>query len=307
MGFQTEGRQPSADGGIDIVAVSSQPLVSGRYIIQCKRYSHPVSSPIIRDLYGVVNATNSNKGILITTSTFTSDAIDFSKDKQIELIDGTRLIDLLQKYSLLVSVEERANPRLLASGMLRNELSLQREKFEKSFIDIEHNSNLFGSKSFGGNYERRTYVKYTHFFPESLNKFNQATNATFQIATGAKNFIHSSDPQPERAREISKQFEELCQFWLSLYRSMKESTAPTPFTQSHTMLRELIRSDARDFGNFLKQLEETLEKATGLVNYDIRTQGTTEIVSLYEDALKRVNKGKPWIRRPNNIWFKKPW
>jgi len=43
MGFATEGRKPSADGGIDIVAVSSQPLVKGRYIVQCKRYGNSVS------------------------------------------------------------------------------------------------------------------------------------------------------------------------------------------------------------------------------------------------------------------------
>ena len=78
MGFATEGRKPSADGGIDIVGVLSQPLVGGRYIIQCKRYVHSVSSPIIRDLYGVVVDQRANKGILITTSTFTVDAIEFA-------------------------------------------------------------------------------------------------------------------------------------------------------------------------------------------------------------------------------------
>jgi len=88
MGFATEGRKRAADGGIDMVGVSNQPLLSGRYIIQCKRYSSSVSSPIVRDLYGVVMSERANKGILITTSAFTSDAIEFAQGKPIELIDG---------------------------------------------------------------------------------------------------------------------------------------------------------------------------------------------------------------------------
>ena len=48
-------------------------------------------------------AERANKGILITTSAFTSDAIEFAHEKQIELIDGVRLIDLLEHSETRIS------------------------------------------------------------------------------------------------------------------------------------------------------------------------------------------------------------
>lgn len=62
-----------------------------------------VGEPPIRDLYGVVMSENANKGILITTSNFTSSAISFANDKPIELIDGQILQQLLAKYNIAIS------------------------------------------------------------------------------------------------------------------------------------------------------------------------------------------------------------
>lgn len=100
MGFQTEITKASGDGGIDIVAFNKQPLLSGKYIIQCKRYTGSVGEPIIRDLYGVVNSERANKGILITSGSFTKQAEAFAAGKQLELIDGKKLDALLLQYKL---------------------------------------------------------------------------------------------------------------------------------------------------------------------------------------------------------------
>lgn len=102
MDFETELTKDSGDGGIDIIAYNYQPLLSGKYIIQCKRYSGSVGEPIIRDLYGVVTSERANKGILITTGYFTKSAIGFAKDKQIELIDRDRLNELLINHGINV-------------------------------------------------------------------------------------------------------------------------------------------------------------------------------------------------------------
>jgi len=72
MGFDIEQTKKTADGGIDIFAHSREPVKGGKYIIQCKRSNSPISESVIRDLYGVVNAENANKGLLVTNSTFTS-------------------------------------------------------------------------------------------------------------------------------------------------------------------------------------------------------------------------------------------
>lgn len=88
------------DGGIDLIAYNSQPLLSGKYIIQCKRYAGSVGKPIIRDLYGVVTAERVNKGILMTTGHFSKSAIMFANDKPLELIDGNALKNLFSQYGL---------------------------------------------------------------------------------------------------------------------------------------------------------------------------------------------------------------
>ena len=110
MGFITEERKLAADGGIDILATSYVPMFEGKYVIQCKRWTSPIGEPVLRDLYGVVHSKNANKGILITNSTFTEAAIEFARNKELELIDGDKLQDLLQKHEILIS--ERSLVRL---------------------------------------------------------------------------------------------------------------------------------------------------------------------------------------------------
>ncbi|MBQ5317933.1 MAG: restriction endonuclease [Oscillospiraceae bacterium] len=100
MGFETETTKASGDGGIDLIAYNYQPILSGKYIIQCKRYVGSVGEPVIRDLYGVITSERANKGILMTTGHFTKSAIEFAMGKPIELIDGSKLNELLSLYEL---------------------------------------------------------------------------------------------------------------------------------------------------------------------------------------------------------------
>lgn len=102
MGFLVTTTKKSGDGGIDLMAEISQPLLSGKYIVQCKRYSGSVGEPIIRDLFGVVMSERANKGILMTTGYFTKSAIEFASGKPIELIDGEKLISLFLQYGLAI-------------------------------------------------------------------------------------------------------------------------------------------------------------------------------------------------------------
>lgn len=103
IGFRVETTKTSGDGGIDLIAYNSQTFISGKYIVQCKRYSGSVEEPVIRDLYGVVMSENANKGILITTGTFTSSAINFANGKPIELIDRDKLIQICNDYELPIN------------------------------------------------------------------------------------------------------------------------------------------------------------------------------------------------------------
>lgn len=134
MGFSVEKTKASGDGGIDLIAYNKQPILSGKYIIQCKRYSGSVGEPIIRDLYGVITSERANKGILITTGYFTKSAIAFAEDKQIELIDGNGLNNLLEKYGVNIS------PKLATSDITEIE-----QKFDEHSLSFRKSYNKFDS------------------------------------------------------------------------------------------------------------------------------------------------------------------
>ena len=130
MGFDAETTKASGDGGIDIVATSNQPLIAGKYVIQCKRYSGNVGEPIVRDLYGVVSSERANKGVLMTTGTFTASARSFAQGKQLELIDGPAMEKLLIQYG----VERQASnlDSIPSDSAMRSFLGYYYEDYEKA-------------------------------------------------------------------------------------------------------------------------------------------------------------------------------
>lgn len=93
----------SGDGGIDgYGTLQINPLVSFKVLFQCKRYAKSVSPSHIRDFRGAM-AGRADKGIVITTGTFTSEARrEASRDgvPPIELIDGEKLVDMLEHLEL---------------------------------------------------------------------------------------------------------------------------------------------------------------------------------------------------------------
>ncbi len=93
----------SGDGGIDgYGTLQITPLVSFKVLFQCKRYSKSVRPSQVRDFRGAM-AGRADKGIIITTGTFTVEARrEASRDgvHPIELIDRDKLVEMLQRYEL---------------------------------------------------------------------------------------------------------------------------------------------------------------------------------------------------------------
>jgi len=78
------------------------PLVSFKVLFQCKRFSTSVSPFHVRDFRGAM-AGRADKGIILTTGAFTAEARrEASRDgvPPIELIDGDKVIDMLEKLEL---------------------------------------------------------------------------------------------------------------------------------------------------------------------------------------------------------------
>ena len=99
MNLETKQTRTSRDGGVDVVAFDTRPVLGGKVVIQAKRYRHTVGVSAVRDLYGTMMNEGANKGILVATSGYGPDAFDFAKDKPIELIDGGGLLYLLEQHA----------------------------------------------------------------------------------------------------------------------------------------------------------------------------------------------------------------
>lgn len=97
-GGEVKVTQASRDGGVDAVAFDPDPIRGGKIVIQAKRYTNTVSVAAVRDLYGAVINEGANKGILVTTSDYGSDAYEFTKGKPLTLLNGANLLALLEKH-----------------------------------------------------------------------------------------------------------------------------------------------------------------------------------------------------------------
>jgi restriction system protein len=92
----------SGDGGIDGHGMLKvNPLVTFRVLFQCKRYAETgsVGSGQVRDFRGAMLG-RAEKGIILTTSTFTKEAEKEAKRDgvpAIELVDGDQLIEMMRE------------------------------------------------------------------------------------------------------------------------------------------------------------------------------------------------------------------
>jgi restriction system protein len=93
----------SGDGGIDGVGVfQMNPFVSFNVLFQCKRYQGAVTPSQIRDFRGAMMG-RADKGIIMTTGTFTLDAKKEARRDgvpPIELVDGEALIQMFERLEL---------------------------------------------------------------------------------------------------------------------------------------------------------------------------------------------------------------
>lgn len=93
----------TGDKGIDGIGVLKvNAFVSFKVLFQCKRYAKTVGVEAIRDFRGAMQS-RADKGIFLTTGTFTADAIaesDRDGAHPIELVDAERLLSLFESLEL---------------------------------------------------------------------------------------------------------------------------------------------------------------------------------------------------------------
>jgi restriction system protein len=100
---QVEVTGRTGDGGIDGKGIARiHGFMSFHVVFQCKRYQGIVSASQIRDFRGAMVG-RADKGLFITTGTFSRDAIkEATRDgaPPIDLVDGDQLAEKLKEFSL---------------------------------------------------------------------------------------------------------------------------------------------------------------------------------------------------------------
>ncbi|WP_027849622.1 restriction endonuclease [Marinospirillum minutulum] len=97
----------TADEGIDGVIKEDRLGLDAIYL-QAKRWEAPVGRPEIQKFVGALHGQRAKKGIFITTSRFSKEAIEYVKniDPKVVLLDGTDLVQLMMDYNVGVSSAE---------------------------------------------------------------------------------------------------------------------------------------------------------------------------------------------------------
>ena len=101
--------QKTRDGGIDGI-INEDRLGLDKIYIQAKKWNENqiIGRPEIQKFSGALDTPGANKGVFITTSSFTKDAIDYVKrlnNKKIILIDGKQLANLMIDFNVGVYVQ----------------------------------------------------------------------------------------------------------------------------------------------------------------------------------------------------------
>jgi restriction system protein len=102
----------SGDGGIDGV-ISLDRLGLEKVYVQAKRWQDSVGRPSLQAFYGALAGQKAKKGVFITTSSYTPQAIEFARSVEgIVLVDGERLTALMIDHEVGVTARTVKVPKI---------------------------------------------------------------------------------------------------------------------------------------------------------------------------------------------------
>lgn len=96
LGYQAQTTPPTRDGGFDIHLQDENGITS---IVECKCYdqNHHIGRPVVQKLRGANSIAHANGMMVVTTSSFSQDAINYAQQVGVQLIDGNQLVKLCQR------------------------------------------------------------------------------------------------------------------------------------------------------------------------------------------------------------------
>jgi hypothetical protein len=102
FGMDVQLTKKTRDGGIDIIAFEDTKYTRNHYIVECKHYrqDHKVGLAIVQRLYGIKIAQKATKAFLVTSSSFSRDALKFARQHtwEIDLKQHSDVLSWLRQF-----------------------------------------------------------------------------------------------------------------------------------------------------------------------------------------------------------------
>lgn len=100
-GYKVKLTQQTRDGGKDLIIAENRLLGNFLFYVECKKYrqDRSIGVKLVRELYGVISADRATAGMLVTSSYFSKDAIEY-KEKikhQMSFMDYQELVKNVQQ------------------------------------------------------------------------------------------------------------------------------------------------------------------------------------------------------------------
>jgi restriction system protein len=113
LGLDIERSTTTGGRHLEVMAVHSAPIIGGQYVIhgELLQTGEVVEAVQVLALIDAVKGEGASKGVLITNGFFSDEAATAAVGGPIELINGVRLRELLQRFTLLPADSLEVHPR----------------------------------------------------------------------------------------------------------------------------------------------------------------------------------------------------
>jgi len=263
MGLTITEKSTGRDGGVDLVARSSDLITGGTFIIQCKRQLASVGEPVVRDLLGVVFARKANKGILITTSEFTPSAREFAAENPIELVSESALMDMLANSQARTGGVITADAQLVSDVIRFAEsvggfASRLADRIQKQDDDLQHGLRVIKKRNL------KDVVKCGNYLVETSDRLASVIDVLRSQACHFFADLDHSTPPEEVKRRFEAYEEAVCEL-LSLQKSLH---AADPVRGSDIESTRIHRSPAciQALKRWADVLHESVERLKSVVH-----------------------------------------
>jgi restriction system protein len=220
MEYVVEETQYSRDGGIDLIIRINKFGLSHSWIVQAKRYSHPVGVKEVREYSSLKYRDRVDGVIIVTTSAFTKDGYEEAAQHNVKLIEGHLLVEMLNHYlpenenAHHENKDERLNADDVDAGtilkqgeeiLLTEYVNMGKERFSMMVT----NKNIFFKRETNKMFSRKKQVELIIEVKDILG-VHREQNILFLLSgkkNGGKNIGKNIDIYPISSKKMIKLLE----------------------------------------------------------------------------------------------------